>query len=342
MKENIVLADCDESEIASLLDGLNAADGQPFSCVSRIANGTRTGWISELRRYAQYFLFPLEVFRNRGKYGVVLGWQQFYALIFCFYCQLFRVKKTCTVVALNFTYKPKGKGLVGRIYRAFMEKCLCTGYMDALHVLSAAYADQVAEEFGFPRERVIVSPFGVDDEYAQWKESEPPAKTNGAPYAMAIGRSNRDYDFLIRAWQDMPLPLFVISDTYKRAEPLPKGVTIVDNVTYSTQYPWIAHARMVLMPIADGRICSGDTVLLTAMCFARTLIVTHPSTLGEMYIEDGQNGYLVRKDEAALGALVRDLMAEKLSDTGEAARKSFLERFTREAMGRKIREYLSE
>lgn len=342
MKENIVLADCEAGEIASLLDGLNAAGGKPFSCICRIANGTRTGWRSELRRYAQYFLAPLSIFCHRAKYDVILGWQQFYALIFCFYCQLFRVRKTCTVIALNFTYKSKGNGLVGRIYRAFMERCLCTGYMDALHVPSAGYADQVAAEFGYPRGQIIVSPFGIDDEYEKWKGSAPPAKTNGAPYAMAIGRSNRDYDFLIRAWRDMPLPLFVISDTYKRAEPLPDGVTIVDNVTYFTQYPWIAGADMVIMPIADGRICSGDTVLLTAMCFARTLIVTHPSTLGEMYIEDGKNGYLVRKDEAALGALVRDLAEGRLPETGEAARACCLERFTRAAMGRKIREYLSE
>lgn len=56
-------------------------------------------------RYLRYFTFPWKVFLHRKKYDCILGWQQFYAINFAFYCRLFQVRKTNKVVALNFTYK---------------------------------------------------------------------------------------------------------------------------------------------------------------------------------------------------------------------------------------------
>lgn len=109
-KKYAVLADCKKEEVASFLQGLNEATPWPFRTESSISNGTHKTKLQNLRRYAAYFTTPLHVFCQRSQYTVIIGWQQFYALNFAFYCRLFGVRKAQNVVVTNFTYKHKGGG----------------------------------------------------------------------------------------------------------------------------------------------------------------------------------------------------------------------------------------
>lgn len=341
IKKNVVLADCPAEEVTSFLEGLNSAGDCRFECISEIACGIRTGAVSEIRRYYAYFKAAWHAFRQRESYQLVLGWQQFYALIFCFYCSMFRVRKQNTVVALNFTYKEKS-GKLGKLYAGFMRKCVCGGYLDYIHVPSAEYADWFSAEFQFPRDHIIVTRFGVDDIYGQWKDSAAPDGLKANGYAMSIGRSNRDFAWLIRAWADIDFPLILISDTFDYRGTLPKNVTLIKNVAGDAQYPYIANAKVMIIPIDNGKICSGDTVLLTALSFARNVIVTTPSTLGEMYIQDKANGYLVEKDERKIKALVDGIVSGETPDIGHAARESYLKNFSRYSMGKRIAEFMGD
>ena len=110
MKKNIIMIDCEETGLEDFKDGLSAETGMKFDWYKLVANGIRTGKVSEIKRYVKYFVAPFKVFMKRKSYGMIIGWQQFYALIFCFYCSLFHVKKTNCVVAVNFTYKQKSGG----------------------------------------------------------------------------------------------------------------------------------------------------------------------------------------------------------------------------------------
>ena len=333
-RENAVLADCVAEEVQPLVKEL-FFDSQPFNVKVHIANWKRTGKISELKRYAKYFWVGFCYFLKRKNYAAVVGWQQFYALIFCFFCAVFFVKKTTVTMALNFTYKEK-KGKLSKLYRWFMGKCVSPEYMDYIHVLSDNYADQICKEFNFPRDRIVVTSFGTLDRYEELSKLSSPEgyKTDG--YALAIGRSNRDYDFLIDAWQGIQYPLVIISDTYAKETSDP-NITILRNVAGDESYPWIANCGLMIIPIDDGSICSGDTVLLTAMSLERKIIVTKPSTLAEMYVEDGSNAVLVEKDAAMLKRAVNQILhTEQGNQLGKKARESFLTSFTIESMGRKI------
>ena len=338
-KKNIVVADCVAEEIQSFSDALQY-EGNPFEIKSHVANWKRTGAISELKRYFTYFYVGIYYFLKRRRYHVIVGWQQFYALIFCFFCNVFNVKKTNYVVAYNFTYKEK-KGKAARIYRWFMEKCLCRKYLDCIHVPSANYADTISAEFGFPRERIFVSQFGVNDCYEQLSVLNPPENYVKDGYALSIGRSNRDFDFLIRAWQGLEFPLVIISDTYKGT--VESGnITLLTNVAGAESKPWIANCGLMVIPIDDGSVCSGDTVLLTAMSAARKILVTAPSTLAEMYIVDEENALLTKKQEEVFRQKVADILSnEKYHSLGEQARASFLCNYSRRSMGERFSRYLN-
>ena len=337
-KKNVLLADCVAQEVMPLAKEL-MYDSQPFEVKVHISNWKRTGKISELKRYAVYFMVGFRYFLSRKKYACVIGWQQFYALIFCFFCSLFSVKKTAVTVALNFTYKEK-KGKLAGVYRWFMSKCLSEKYMDYLHVLSESYADQIARDFGFPRERIIVTTFGIVDRGEELGQLLPPEGQQKDGFALAIGRSNRDYDFLIEAWKEIDYPLVIISDTYGK-ETSASNITILKNVAGEESYPWIANCSLMVIPIDDGSICSGDTVLLTAMSVKRRILVTKPSTLAEMYIQDGQNAVLVEKNISIFRDTVNKLLRDEASvQLGEQARTSFLNSFTIDSMGRRITDIL--
>lgn len=333
-KVNVILADCEKEEVSSLLEGLQE-ESEEYVIKSHIANWKRTGKISELKRYIKYFQVGFHYFIHRKECGIMIGWQQFYALIYCFFCEIFHVKKENIVIALNFTYKAK-KGRVFELYRWFMNKCLSSEYMDYLHVLSETYADAISNEFGFPRERILVTPFGVPDFYDKWRKYIAPYEYEKEKYALAIGRSNRDYDFLIRAWKNIDYPLVIISDTFQEKVDA-KNIKIITNIAGEESYPWIVNCGLMIIPIQDGDICSGDTVLLNAMACKRKILVTKPSTLAEMYIINGENAVLTEKDEEKFEKNINEMLyTDKYKNLGEKARNSFLEKYSRNSMGQKI------
>lgn len=337
-KIDILLADCEEEEVASLAEGF-ARQGRILSVRSRIANWKRTGKASELKRYAVYFWVGFRYFFQRKRFGLVVGWQQFYALIFSFFCSLFHVSKENTVMALNFTYKEK-RGRAAKLYRWFMGRCLDPAYMDYLHVLSESYADAVSREFFFPRERILVVPFGVNDDYEKLSALPAPEGFEKEGYALAIGRSNRDYDFLIQAWEPLAYPLVILADTY-RGSTSSAHITIRRDVAGEDSLPWIANCGLMVIPIDDGRVCSGDTVLLTAMSAARRILVTEPSALAEMYIKDGENALLAPKEEVRFREKVKSLLQER-GGLGARAREDFLRTYSRESMGSRLALCLKE
>jgi glycosyltransferase involved in cell wall biosynthesis len=334
---NAVLVDCEAETVRTFADGLEATTHRPWRLEETLNNTGHGSALKVLGRYVGYFMTPLRAFGHRRDYACIVGWQQFYANIFAFWCHLFRVQKPCVVVAANFTYKAK-PGLVGWLYYRFMKFCVCNNYMDYLHVPSHKYADRCVAELGIPRQKFIVTTFGIPDEWARWQRV---ARPQAEAYTLSIGRSNRDFDFLVEAWREEPLrgqQLVIISDTYQPHAPLPEGVRLIQNVRDDASMPWLAHCSLLVIPIADGNIASGDTVLLTGMQFEKTVVVTRPSTLAEMYVTDSEDGIVLDKEVASsarrMAALLHD-DAER-SRIGHAARQSYLAHFSRRSLGEQV------
>jgi glycosyltransferase involved in cell wall biosynthesis len=334
-KKNIILADCEMEEIQEFGQGIEQKVGQPFEIKNKklIHHGT---W-NNIKRYMSYFIYPIGFAIHHKRYEYVIGWQQFFAIIYAGVCRLLHVKKDNIVVALNFTYKEK-KGLRGLIYKRFMYYCVHNDYLDYIHVPSWNYAEICEQSFNIRKNKIIVAPFGLPDTYNKWKNSSVEYEN----YSFAIGRSNRDFDWLVNVWGGIENELLVIaSDTYKPTVALPHNVIHRTDISGDLQFPYIANCKAVIIPIDNGAICSGDTVLLKAMSFYKTVIATSPSTLGEMYIEDEVNGILVEKDATNINKTRNKIMSylgddDKLSNIGNKARKSYELYYSRKSMGENI------
>lgn len=340
-KINVILADCDKEEVKTLQDGLNDGKKWNFTTESCISNGSHRGGYN-LLRYLKYFTFPWHILLHRGKYNVIIGWQQFYAINFAFFSHLFHVKKINPLIAFNFTYKQK-EGVVGKIYKRYMSYALHGEYIDYLHVPSNNYAQSCSKDLNIPIEKFLVTTFGVPDQYDDWKDSK--VSING--YTLSIGRSNRDFDFLVKVWSRPELSkhkLVLISDTYKPSIPIPENVQLFNNITGEASKPWIANCNMMIIPIDDGSICSGDTVLLTGMLFKKCVVVTAPSTLSEMYIQKGVDGITLEKDTETFTKRIAYLLDAKdeRKKIGENARKTYLARFSRFQLGKQVQTYVEK
>jgi len=334
-KHNLFVIDCDWDEIAGFYDVIkNAFNDRELEIYSDDCtiplNKSRKGIFGEIKRYFNYFFVAWKIFWRRNEYEMIFCWQQFYALIFCLYSGIFHTKKRNLVIACNYTYKEKNK--FRRIYHYFMKKCM-NNYLDFIHVPSMEYADIIAREFGFDRDRIITAAFGIPDYFDKYKDSNIPIGETDKGYYFSVGRSNRDFDFLIEAWGGQRL--VIASDTYAGITKKP-NIVIKNDISADDQYEWIMHSKAIIIPIDKPKIASGDTTLLTAMSFGQIVVVTRPSTLAEMYIEDEWDGITIEKNAESLRDAIDDIEAGRYNVIGPHARQKYLDKFSRVTLAKNL------
>lgn len=291
---NIAMFDSNKQEAEDFIKGLNKSTGLCWEAKILTANQGRKNKFGNLTRYFKYFLFPFKIFLNRKHYDNIIGWQAFYGLLFVFYCRLFHVKKTNTVLIKNFTYRPK-KGFIGKVYFKFMKYIVKSIYIDVFVCTSQTFCNYCAEVFDEPQSRFVSLPFGVND-FTKIVDMTKPASND---YILSLGRSNRDWDFLINSLGETNYPVKIVCDELHRKK-LPDNITIYNDVWGNASFEFIRNCKCMVIPIMDGRIASGETVLLQAMSFSKPIVITKPSCLADDYVNDGETGLVVEKNQNSL------------------------------------------
>ncbi len=299
-KTNIALFDSSETEAKDFIAGLEKATGMLWEAKVLTSNQGRKNKLYNLARYIKYFTFPFKIFLNRKKYKNIVGWQAFYGLVFAFYCRLFHVKKENSLLIKNLIYKPK-KGLIGKIYYSFMRYIIKSKYVDVFVCSSQNFCDYCAEMFDEPKERFVFLPFGVND-FTKIVDTSKPATND---YILALGRSNRDWDFLIDSLAGTEYEVRIVCDELHR-ENLPSNIHIYNNVWQDASYEFIRNCKFMIIPIMDGKIVAGETVLLQTMSFSKPIIITKPSCLADDYVTNEKTGLVVEKNkDELLNAVIR-------------------------------------
>lgn len=332
MKKNIALFDSTAEEARDFIQGLEKSTGLNWEAKVLTSNQGRKNKLMNALRYIKYFLFPYYIFLNRKKYNIIIGWQAFYGLVFAFYCRLFRVKKSNTLLIKNFIYKPK-KGWVGTIYFSFMKYIVKSNYVDVFICSSIKFCELCAEIFDEPRERFVYAPFGINDFTKVVDMSESAAND----YILALGRSNRDWDFLINSVADTKYPVRIVCDELHKQD-LPDNVEVYNNVWEKESYEFIRNCKLMVIPILDGNIVAGETVLLQAMSFSKPIIITMPSCLADDYVEDGVTGLAVEKTKDAILSAIEKLYQDEplYEHISQNCRRTYEEKFSLYSFGMRI------
>jgi len=343
---NLILADCPPDELKDLQSGLEDSTGCEFSIISVQSNKLHGSIIKKLKRYLSYFNLPLSLIPKRKTIGTIIGWQQFHAINYSFFLRLFRLKKQGRIIVANFTYKKKN-GLSGILYRWYMRFAVSGNYIDAIHVPSREYAREVSDLFNFDITKIIVCCFGTPDRMEEWQNLDCPYSN----FAVAVGRSNRDFDLLARIWDRTEIKnsgtkLIIISDTWQPTVKITDNPAIIHltDIKGEASYPFFAKCDFSLVPLMESNICSGDTVLLNSMMMLKPVVITSPSTLAEMYVTDGVNGLCIPKTEEAAAEKILHLICDKQyrDSLGQRARTSYLSSYSRKQMGKNLGSYIAQ
>ena len=146
-------------------------------------------------------------------------------------------------------------------------------------------------------------------------------------YIVAAGRSGRDYNTLLQAFQGLDAYLRVVSNyipEMARAKIDPR-VEILTSCFGEEYMREIIGSTIVVVPLAVADISAGQMVVVQSMGLGKAIIVTDTPTIRD-YVVDGQNGVLVPMGDAnAMRAAIQDLLQnpEKRARLGTNARATF-------------------
>ncbi len=298
-KKNLVAIDMPSNEAEGMLESLNEKSLLSWQYAECVSNSRNSKW-QNIVRYFKYFVFSFKLFVNRKNISNLIAWQEFYGIIFAFYCRLFHVRKTTNLLILTFMYTPK-KGFLGGIYNWFMHYSVCNSYVDHIICFSKNELDWYYKEFGFTDKDISFLPVAVR------RIPNYDTTINKDKYVFTAGRSGRDFDFVIKSLNDSPYNV-IIADN-KTTIPPSSNVVVDSEICGEAMFELMAHSYCFLTPLKDTLKSAGHLMSLQAMQMGKPVISTDSSGM-RPYVVDGYNGFFIDNTKEALIAALNKLYSD--------------------------------
>lgn len=299
-KKNLVAIDMPEDEAEGFIETLGEKTGLKWKYATCVTN-RRNNKLQNFYRYIMYFVFPYKLFLQRREIANLVAWQEFYGIIFAFYCRLFHVKKQTQLVILTFMYTPK-KGLLGRIYKWFMHYAVCNKYVDYIVCFSKEELTYYYEEFNFTDKDICFLPVAVR------KIPKYDTSISDDKFVFTAGRSGRDFDFVIESLNNTQYHLFV-ADNKTTVSPA-ANVTIDSDVSGEDMFKIMAHSYCVVTPLKDKLKSAGHLMSLQAMQMGKPVISTDSAGM-RPYVVDGCNGFFIENTKEDLLSVLDKLYSDE-------------------------------
>lgn len=326
--KNVILIDFPQKDNWEFKQTLKEETKKEWDEIEAVSNKRRKNKFSEIYRYFKYFSLPFSIYIDRKQYENIIAWQQFYGLLYAFYCKIFHSKKYNKLVIMTFIYKPK-KGILGKIYYKFIRYIVKSKYIDTIVCFSEQECENYAKIFNIPREKFQFCTLGL--EKIDIKETT----LSGEKYILSSGRSNRDYVFLYESLKNTKYNVKILSDECNLKST--GNIKIYKNIFNEDYYKMLEQSYLVIIPLKDENISSGQLAILQAMQLGKPIICTQSSAITD-YIKDGINGFIVKKDKDQLISKIDELYKnEELYKKISINEKEFFEKnYSIEALGKQI------
>lgn len=204
-------------------------------------------------------------------------------------------------------------------------------HIDRIFVYSTYQEQFIQDRWGLPDERVVFTPFMVDDRFfapQAARPGDPLEIKNGRPIISAVGLEFRDYPSLLEAVKDLDVQVIVAAASpWSKREDTTRNQDIPENVRVQrfSQYDLrdvYAASQFVVMPLYPVEFQAGVTAILEAMAMGKAVICTRTPGQTDV-VTEGENGlYVPPQDPAALRAAIQRLLAapEEASSLGRNGR----------------------
>lgn len=143
-------------------------------------------------------------------------------------------------------------------------------------------------------------------------------------YIFSYGNSDRDYDTLIKAVEDIQFKIVILSKTYTPKQPLPQQITLIREKTWQELLELIGSSRMVVIPLQSFWVSAGQTAMLETLALGRPLIVTSNMATIEYATDQKTALFFEAGDDGKLKRHIHFLMSnpEAAENMGQRARLS--------------------
>lgn len=289
---------------------------------------------SKVKRLSNFIYYPLYILLSSSKVKKIVAWQQFYGLMYCFYNRILKTNKSVDVTVMTFIYKEK-RGFIGKLYRAFISFCVHSHNLKNIIVFSRSEVDYYSFIFPSIKNKFIFFPLSIEPidtmRFGSVKDLQ------AQNYIFTAGSSNRDYDFLISALENTAYNVKIACKGLKYKHHS-SNIEILD-VFSDKMLEYLFNSRIVVIPLKDLDISSGQLMILQAMQLGKPIIVSNNKGVYD-YIDDGETGFIINNEKDILidkiEALYKDDKFYELISQNQ--KKRFIERFSLLNLGRKIGE----
>jgi len=235
---------------------------QPFSFKHPVSSR-----LTHISKYLSEFYVPLLAAIQRKRFDVVVSWQMRLGVCYGILKRIVHSQNPPVHIIQDFHIDLTQTRLFYRFQLALL-KWAIPG-IDYFFCTSTEEEAIYSRMFHIPRNRIMFLP--LVESSSNFEEPSHPQKD----YIFSFGKSDRDFETLIRAVAALNLKTYILSRTYKPRVPVPDNVCILrDYVSDREMVQWIASSRMVVLPLQDYRISAGQISMLEVMALARPLIIT--------------------------------------------------------------------
>jgi glycosyltransferase involved in cell wall biosynthesis len=180
---------------------------------------------------------------------------------------------------------PRRRAVLSRLGHEFFAQVI---------VLSATQQRLLVEEFGFPREKVMLLHNWLDHRFFT------PSEVEAGAYVISVGMEHRDYPTLQVASKGLPFRIHVVASGWSPGPSYgdASGISESENITVGRRYDTTklrelyAGARFAVLPLRPVQFAAGVTAILEAMAMGKAVVVTESPGLAD-YVRDRENGLVV-------------------------------------------------
>jgi glycosyltransferase involved in cell wall biosynthesis len=272
-----------------------------------------------ISNYLSEFYMPIMALIRRKHYDVIVSWQMRIGVCYGILKRIIHVKKMPIHIIQDFHIDLTQTRWLYRLQIALLK--LAIPGIDYFCCTSTEEEAIYSQMFGISRCRIKFLPLV---EYPPSFESPGCSRQD---YIFSFGKSDRDFDTLIRSVTPLNIQTYILSAKYKPQVPVPENVCIIRNfISNKDMFQWIASSRIVVLPLKDYRISAGQISMLEVMVMARPLIITVNMATKEYAIHRQNALFYSAGDDKELTVHIQYLWdhPEVAEDIGQKARKSAL------------------
>lgn len=285
---------------------------QPLS--SKATNSSTFTYVS---KYLSEFYTPVMALLRKSEHDVVISWQMRIGVCYGILKRLFHRGKPPVHIIQDFHIDLTRTRRFYRLHVALLQWAVPG--IDYFCCTSAEEEEIYSRMFGIPRSRIMFLPLVEAP-----RTFEEPSHVR-QDYIFSYGKSDRDFDTLVRAVAPLNIKACILCKNYKPQVPVPRNVSIIRTyVSDREMIRWIASSRMVVLPLKDYRISAGQLSMLEVMALARPLIITENMATKE-YAVHGQTALFFQAgNDKELTAQIQHLWhhEEAAENMGQQARQA--------------------